>query len=67
MIDLFNKNIFWYVIQDMCCKKMLPACGAFFNPDHLKTQEMCNKAVACNPEMLDYMSDKYTRKIHQGR
>ena len=29
MIDLFNKNIFWYVIRDMCYKKMLLAAAHF--------------------------------------
>ena len=52
MSGLYNKNIFWYVIQDMCYKKMLLACGTFFIPDHLKTR-MCDKLVACNPRMLD--------------
>ena len=59
MIYLFNKNIFWYVIPDMCYKKILPAYCAFCIPDHLKTQKRCNKAVACNPEMLHYMVDKF--------
>ena len=58
MIDLFNKNIFWYVIWDMCYKNMLPAWCKFFIPDHLKTQEMCDKAVARNSSMLDYIPDK---------
>ena len=42
----------------MCYKKMLPAWCTFFIPDHLKTQEMCDKAVACNPSMLDCIPDK---------
>ena len=42
----------------MCYKKMLPAWCTFFIPDHLKTQEMCDKAVARNPSMLDYIPDQ---------
>ena len=59
MSELFNKNIFWYVIRDMCYKKMLPAWYTFFIPDHLKTQEICDKVVTRNPRMLDYIPDKF--------
>ena len=59
MSDLFNNNIFWYIIRDMCYKKMLPAWCTFFIPDHLKTQKMCDKGVAYNPMMLGCISDKF--------
>ena len=65
MTDLFNKNMFCDVIRDMCYKKMLPTCCAFFIPDHLKTHEMCSKVVVCHPKMLDYMAGKLkTQKMY---
>ena len=57
MPSLFFISI--YLIRDMCHKKMLAAWCTFFIPDHLKTQEICDKAVACNPRMLDYIPDKF--------
>ena len=56
---MFNKNIFWYVIRDMCYKKILPTWCTCFISDHLKTQEMCDKAVTHNRSMLDYIPDKF--------
>ena len=31
----------------------------FMNPDHLKTQEMCNKAVDLNPRALIHVPDRF--------
>ena len=31
----------------------------FMNPDHLKTQEMCNKAVDLNPRTLRHVPDRF--------
>ena len=59
MSYLFNKKIFWYVIRDMFYKKLLPAWCTFFILDHLKAHEMCDKAVAHNPRMLDFIPDKF--------
>ena len=59
MSYLFNKKIFWYVIRDMFYKNILPAWCTFFIPDRVKTHEICDKAVAHNPRMLDSILDKF--------
>ena len=43
-----------YVLQ-----KNVASLVHIFIPDHLKTQEMCDKAVAHNPRVLDYIPDKF--------
>ena len=59
MSDLF-KNVFWYIIQEMCNEKILPAwCALLLIPGHFKTQEMCDEAVAHSPRMLNYVSDHF--------
>ena len=46
MSDLF-KTAFWHIIQEMYNEKILSGwCAFFFIPDHFKTQEMCDEAVA---------------------
>ena len=37
----------------------LPTWCTCFISDHLKTQEMCDKAVTHNRSMLDYIPDKF--------
>ena len=48
------KNVFWYVIREMCHKKMLPAWRTFFVLDYLKKQEACDKSVEEVPRMLSW-------------
>ena len=33
--------------------------GLYYVPDHIKMQEMCNKAVAFNPYMLRFVPDHF--------
>ena len=44
--------------SEICATKMLLAWCTFFIPDHHKTQEMLDKAVAHNSSKLDYIPDK---------
>ena len=59
MSDLF-KDVFWYIIQEMCNEKILPGwCALLLIPGHFKTQEMCDEAVAHSPRMLKHVSDDF--------
>ena len=55
MSDLF-KNIFWYIIREICNEVMHISPAAFFLiPDRFRTQEMCDEAVARSPHMLRHV------------
>ena len=58
MSDLF-KNVFWYIIREMCHEKILPGLCTFFIPNHFKIEKVCDEAVACSPCMLGYIPDQY--------
>ena len=46
--------------SEICATKKCCRLGThFFIPDHLKTQEICDKVVTRNPRMLDYIPDKF--------
>ena len=46
-------------------QKNVAGLADIFFPDHLKTQEMCDKAVVCNPRMIDCIPDKFkTQETH---
>ena len=54
------KNVFWYIIREMCNEKILRGwCAFFLIPDRFKTQEMCDKAVARSPCMLIHVPDHF--------
>ena len=58
MSDLF-KNVFWYIIREMCHEKILLDLCTFFIPNHFKMGKVCDEAVACSPCMLGYIPDQY--------